>query len=205
MKKFTVIILTAILLITTLAIPASAAPTINDKLDAEYIETAPRIDGKIGSTEYGLFPALTYSEDKATHFQASVDHDDYNNWDFDFYIAWDEDNLYMAWDVKTKVHQPFVKGTYDGSGNLISKDWPEDGSMLGHMWWMSCVEFLITPGAPKAGVTNYDNNYLEVGFCQMDDGSVGRIAWSYPKGISASDISLNSWDAEVARTGDHTI
>ncbi len=209
MKKFTVIILTAILLITTLAIPASAAPTINDKLDAEYIETAPRIDGKIGSTEYGLFPALTYSEDKA-RFQASDDHDDYNNWDFDFYIAWDEDNLYMAWDVKTNVHQPLVKGTYSNNGDLISRDWPSDGSMLGYMWMFSCVEFIITPGAPKNGSTNYSTspysgNYLEVGFCQLDDGSVGRIAWSYPKGISASDISLNSWDAEVARTGNHTI
>ncbi len=205
MKKVTVIILTAILLLTTLAFPVSAAATINDKLDAEYIKTPPKVDGKINAAEYGIFPALTYSKDKYMHFQAIDDHDDYNNWDFDFYIAWDDDNLYMAWDVKTDVHQPLVKGTYDNNGNLISKDWPSDGSMLSYMWMFSCIELMITPGAPKNGSTNYDGNYLAIGICQLDDGSVGRAAWSYPKGISASDVSLNSWDAAVTRSGKHTI
>ncbi len=203
MKKILAFLLAALMLTALFVVPSSAASTVNDKLDAEFIKTAPKQDGKIGSSEYGLFPALTYSKDKDKRFQAADDNDDYNDWDFDFYIAWDEKNLYMAWDVKSKVHQPMKKATYDDDCNIVSNDWPEDGSMLGHMWWQSCIQLMITPGNPTKG--NYDGNYLEVGFCQMDDGDVGRVAWAYPKGVSADKISLNDWSAEVVRTGDHTI
>ena len=200
MKKILAFLLVAVMLCAAFVAPASAAASINTGLEAKALEdgmAAPKIDGKVGTIEYGDV-ALTYSKDKA-QFAANDDHDDYNNWDFDFYITWDKDNLYMAWVVTSAVHHPLEKGTYDDAMNKVSDVWPEDGSMLGHMWWNSCIQFIITPGAPKAGKTNYAANYLEVGLCQLDDGDVGRVAWSYPAGVSADRISINDWEAAVVR------
>lgn len=202
MKKILAFLLVAVMLCAAFVAPSAAAePYINAGLEAQALEkgmAAPKIDGKVGTIEYGDV-ALTYSKDKAQFTVPDDDHDDYNDWDFDFYITWDKDNLYMAWVVKSAVHHPLEKGTYDDSCNKISDVWPEDGSMLGHMWWNSCIQFIITPGAPKAGKTNYTSNYLEVGFCQLDDGDIGRVAWSYPKGVSAEDVSINDWEAAVVR------
>ncbi len=202
MKKILAFLLVAVMLCAAFVAPSAAAePYINAGIEAKALEkgmAAPKIDGKVGIIEYGE-PALTYSEDKEQFTVPGDDHDDYNDWDFDFYITWDKDNLYMAWVVKSAVHHPLEKGTYDDSCNKISDIWPEDGSMLGHMWWNSCIQLIITPAAPKAGKTNFAANYLEIGLCQLDDGDVGKVAWSYPVGVNADDISLNDWDAAIVR------
>lgn len=199
MKKILAFLLAATMLCAMFALPSSAESYVNATLTVENIDKAPNVtDGVIEDGEYGYYPALTYSED-VEQFTHDDDHDDYNDWDFDFYITWDSKNLYMAWEVKTNVHHPLTKATYDGNGNIIDDKWPEDGSMLGHMWWNSCVQFIITSGAPDATKNDYHTNYLEVGICQLDDGSVGRVAWNYPKGVSAEDISVNDWDASVRR------
>lgn len=200
MKKILAFLLVATMLVALFAMPSSAADSyVNATLTAEAIETAPNVtDGVVEYGEYGDYPALTYSEN-VEQFTHKDDHDDYNNWDFDFYITWDADNLYMAWVVKTEVHHPLTKATYDANGNITDTKWPEDGSMLGHMWWNSCIQFIITSGAPDASKSDYQTNYLEVGICELDDGSVGRTAWSYPIGVSADQISVNDWDASVKR------
>ena len=198
MKKIFAILLAATFLAATFAIPALAADDINYEVDVKYVEVAPKIDGVVNAGEYGsALPVHSYSANPE-QFSQQDDHDDYDNWDVEFYTCWDEDNLYMAWVVKSEIHHALVKGTYDGNGNLISEEWPEDGSMLGHMWWNSCVQFVVTPGAP-GGDVDYTSNYLEVGLCLLDDGDIGRVAWNYPVGVDKDDISLNDWDAAIVR------
>ena len=203
MKKILAFLLAATMLCAMFVLPSSAESCKNATLDAEYNKSAPDIDGKVEEGEYSVYPALTYSEN-TDEFTQDDDHDDYNDWDFEFYISWNADALSMAWVVKSDVHAPFKKATYDDGGNIISDAWPEDGSMLGHMWQYSCVQFIITPSAPEAGKTSfqtgdYSGNYLEVGLTQLDDGDIGRVAWNYPTGVSSSDISINDWDAAIVR------
>lgn len=198
MKKIFSFLLVASLLCAMFVMPSAAADNVNLEADVPFVEIAPKVDGVVNAGEYGsALPQHSYSENPE-QFTHSDDHDDYNNWDVEFYSAWDAENIYMAWVVKSEIHHGLVKGTYDGNGNLISDEWPEDGSMLGHMWWNSCVQFILTPGAP-GGDTKYASNYLEVGLCLLDDGDIGRVAWNYPTGVEEDEISINDWDAAIVR------
>lgn len=203
MKKILAFLLAATMLCAMFVLPSAAAsdkPYHNATLNAEIVEgSAPEVDGKVGPTEYGLFPALVYSQNKDQFTIPNDDHDDYNDWDLKFYITWDEDNLYMAWVAETEVHNPLPKATFNSDGTIASEEWPDDGSQLGYMWMYSYMQFLITPGAPETGVTSYDSNFLEIGLCELADGDVGRVVWAYPKGVTSADISINDWEAEVER------
>lgn len=200
MKKILTFLLVASMLIAMFVVP-SAAETVNVEITVEDTKTAPKIDGKVGKKEYGL-PIRTYSDYKE-EFVGDDDHNEYEDdeWDFDFYMTWDADNLYFAWVVKSEVHKAMPKATFGDNYDIISDVWPEDGSMFGHMWWHSCIQFILAPGAPKYGETTYgaNLNFLEIGFCQMEDGDVGRMAWYYPTGVSKEDVSLNDWNAAVER------
>ncbi len=195
MKKILAFLLAATLLCAMFVLPSSAA-AVNTALDAEYNKAAPDIDGVVEEGEYGYYPALTYSED-TEEFTHDDDHDDYNDWDFDFYITWNEEYLSMAWVVESDVHGAFPKQDYDADGDIDEIDY-------NYMWEYSCVQFIITPSTPEAGVTgfqqgDYIGNYLEVGLSLLDDGDIARAAWCYPTGVSKEDISINDWDAAIVR------
>ena len=71
--------------------------------------------------------------------------------------------------------------------------------MLGHIWWNSCVQFIITPGAPKNGETSYGNNYLDAGLALLGDGTQARVIWSTPVGFAYEDVKVTEWDAAIVR------
>lgn len=202
MKKILSFLLAATLIAAIFVLPSAAADNINYGITVEELEekaSRPKIDGVIGRKEYG--DAIhTYSESKE-QFTHDDDHDDYNNWDFDFYMTWDEDKLYMAWEVQTEVHHGLEEGTYESDGTKTADTWPDGDptSMLGHMWWNSCIQFIITPGAPEKGVSAYTNNYLEAGIALLGDGTQARVIWSTPTGFETSDININDWDAAIVR------
>lgn len=199
MKKILTFLLVASMLIAMFVVPSAAEGIVNAEVTVESTKTAPKIDGKVGKTEYGL-PVRTF-EDAKDEFTANDDHDEYDNWGFDFYMTWDGDNLYMAWVVRSEVHKAMPKATFGSNYDIISDVWPDDGSMFGHMWWHSCIQFIITPGPPKKGETSYGSaqNFLEIGLCQMEDGDIGRMAWYYPSGITKEDVSINDWNAAIER------
>lgn len=200
MKKILTFLLVATMLCAMFVMPSAAADDVNFADTVDFIETAPKPDGIVNVGEYGdVLPHHTYSENPEQFAKDAANHDQYGNWDVEFYSAWDAENIYFAWVVKSEIHHGLVKGTYDGSGNLISEEWPTDpeeyAKNLGHMWWNSCVQFIITPGAPGTG--DYTNNYLEVGLCLLSDGDIGKVAWQLPKGVK--DIDFNDWDAAIVR------
>ncbi len=172
---------------------------VNCTLDANYSETAPTVDGVVANGEYSSNPALTYSKDTIEFIQPD-DHDDYNDWDFDFYLNWNEDALSMAWVVKSDVHAGLPMEDQNGDGVFDSYDYY-------YMWEYSCIQFIITPGAPEAGVTNYQSsdysgNYLEMGFCDIEGGETATSFWSYPIGVDPDSEWFDQVEAIVVRDED---
>lgn len=201
MKKLS-LILSVILVFLSVFLPVSASePYINAEIEAQNVtmtDVTPTIDGVISPPlEYDLErkrTSLTYSKNKE-QFNTPDDHDEYDDWDFDFYIKWDKKNVYMAWVVKTDVHKPLPESEIVPEWNLSDGE-----AYLGNMWKHSFVHILITPGAPLAGKTKYKNdNYLELGVCQLENGSTGKAIWNLPKGLDNEDVSSDDWSAAVSR------
>lgn len=203
MKKILASLLIATMLFAMFVMPAAADDFVNVEVEVEDTDKAPKIDGEVKKNEYSALPLRSYSTHTSefTPTDASDDHDEYDNWDFDFYMTWDEDNLYMAWVVKSEIHHGLEEGTYSSDGTKTADTWPADGyeTMLGHIWWNSCVQFIITPGAPKNGESNYANNYLEAGIALLGDGTQARMIWKTPTGFATEDINVNEWNAAIVR------
>lgn len=199
MKKILSFLLVATMLCALFVLPSAADDKINYKVDIPYVKTAPKIDGTVKANEYGKsLPLHTYSESKSQF--ADTEHNELSNWDFDFHMAWDENNLYMAWVVKSDIHAGLPEKHFDNDGNIIDGDFVE--SDYGWMWKYSCVQFILTPGVPDASkkqfqTSEWSGNYLEVGLCLTDGGKQCRIAWSKPTGADALDP--NDWDAVIVR------
>ncbi len=215
MKKILSTLLVAAMLCAMFVMPSAAASDlVNTAADVPFLETAPNVDGTVDYKEYGTPVALHTFAKNPTQYTDDGTHNKLDNIDdVEFYIGWTADSLHMAWVVTTDEHTPFPKGTYVLEGDyakMASEDWPataeEQAANLKYMWYFSCVQFIITPGAPTAGTTSYENdkNFLSIGFCEMNDGSIGKALWNTPRGIDASDFDYNDWDAAVVRDGNTT-
>ncbi len=210
MKKILSVLLVASLLCAMFIVPSSAASaTVNTAADIPHLETAPEVDGVVEFNEYGDYDGLHSFSANGDQFTDDGVHNskDYIE-DISFYIGWTNENLHMAWVVTTEMHTPFEKGTYtmgDNYATITDEAWPEteeaQAASLKFMWYFSCVQFIITPGAPNATSTTFekDKNFLSIGFCEMDDGSIGKALWNTPYGIDTSDFDYNDWEAAVVR------
>ncbi|MBR6563066.1 MAG: hypothetical protein IKK70_03930 [Clostridia bacterium] len=198
MKKLLAFLLAATMLCAMFVLPSAAADNVNYQEEFKYIETAPKIDGVVKTGEYGKAPIHSYPEDKSQF--VDTEHNQYSesDWDFDFYGAWDDDNLYLAWVLNTETHIAIPETDHSGDGVWDSNDY-------GFMWKFSCVQFILTPGEPKKGETSYqvgqyDGDYLEAGLALTENGEQIRIAWCKP--VNASSLEVNDWDAVITRDED---
>ncbi len=200
MKKILAFLLAALMLSAMFAVPASAADNVNYQTDFDFIQTAPKVDGVVNAGEYGdVLPHTTFSQNRG-QFVYTKGHTKYTNWDFDFYAAWDANALYLAWVVDSDIHGPVPKKQLGDSGEVIGDDYANNmEDTLQKMWMYSCVQLVITPGNPTQKDYQNPANWLEVGFCEMDDGTTGRAVWGVPNGKSIDDVSLNDWSAAVKR------
>ncbi len=204
MKKILAFLLVATMLCALFVLPSSAADNKNYEVSFKYIKTAPKIDGVVKTSEYGsALPFHTYSTSK-TQFKDKEHNKLVGQWDVDFYVAWDKNNLYMAWVVESEKHGALPNAQFKAEpanagepieGTKISDD-PDAAAQ--HMWTYSHVSFIITPGAPNQG-TDYSANYLEVGFCQDVTGSTQRAIWKVPNSMQLTDVNLNDWSAVAKR------
>ena len=193
MKKILAFLLAATMLCALFVLPSAADDKKNFEVDIPYVSKAPSIDGTVKSNEYGSSFALhTYSDNKE-QFE-DTEHNQFTDWDFDFHMAWDADNLYMAWVVDSDVHAGLPEQDFTSDGIFDENDYP-------YMWQYSCVQFIFTPGAPDGTkvyqTADYSGNYLEVGLCLSAEGKQCRAVWSRPVGAEALDV--NDWDAIINR------
>lgn len=184
MKKIA-ILLSLLMIFPALLLSVSAARCVNSTLDVEYIKRTPYVDGVIGDGEYSIYPTLSYSED-IEQFTNEDDHDEYDDWDFDFYISWNEYTLSMAWSVKTNVH------------STVSE------SNLDDMERYSSVRLIVTPAYPEAGLTKFQEykNYLEIGVCELDSNETGIKVFNLPIGVSEDWSDHYELKSEVVRHED---
>ncbi len=177
MKKVLSFLLVLTFIATFLVLPAAAAPK-NHKVDIQYVKKAPVLDGEVKTGEYGLkIHSVDYNNDQ---FISAFDPTKAIK--ADFYMAWTDDSLYMAWVVFGDEHTP-IPEDYEGG--------------LAHMWMYSCVQFMLSTGAPDASkkvyqTSDWAGNYLEVGLSVMADGSSYKVAWSLPDG--GKELTVDDWD-----------
>ncbi len=201
MKKLLAFLLAATMIVAMFAIPAAAEDTVNYEEEFKYIKKAPNINGEVKSDEYGTVPVHSFKDAKDQFIygtKAGHEHDEYDesDWDVDFYAAWDEENLYMAWVVNTEVHVGMPEQDYNGDGA-----WNVEGDS-NYMWEYSCLQFILTPGAPESGVKKYQTaewsgDYLEVGLALTAEGTSVRAWWSKP--TLSQSLDINDWDAAIKR------
>lgn len=190
MKKILAFLLVALTVAALFVVPASAADDKNYKVTIPGVkkgQAAPVPDGVVKAGEYvSKTPIHSFSANRS---QFNTDHDEYGDWDVDFYTCWDADNLYLAWVVHSDIQVGMPSEKLSAAGGL------------GNMWEYSCVQFILTPGAP-GGTTKYQTdkwagNYLECGLTLVDNKEVGKIAWSAPVGLQKMDV--NDWDGAIKR------
>lgn len=196
MKKLLAFLLVATMIVAMLAIPAAAEDTVNYEEEFKYTKKAPKVDGKVDKGEYGTRPIHSYPDDKEQF-------DDFTNFEyeegdveFDFYAAWDEENLYMAWVINTEIHAGMPEQDFNNDGA-----WNVEGDS-NYMWEYSCLQFMIIPGAPKDGETTYQTSewagdYLEVGLALTAENNAIRAWWSKP--TLSQSLDPNEWDAAIIR------
>ncbi len=196
MKKLLAFLLVATMIVAMFAIPAAADDTVNYQEEFKYTGKAPNVDGKVNKGEYGTRPVHSYPDDKEQF-------DDFTNFEyeegdveFDFYAAWDEENLYMAWVVNTEIHAGMPEQDFnkDGAWNVTGDS--------NYMWEYSCLQFMIIPGAPNDGETTYQTSewagdYLEVGLALTAENNAIRAWWSKP--TLSQSLDPNEWDASIVR------
>ena len=156
----------------------SGVPTANARVGSAYTDFAPVADGVVSAGEYGA-PVVSYRPgDIGSGVIAALD--DYGDWGFDFYTVWDENALYLAWEVFSDVFAPIPDSVVNAYGGG-----------LGHMWEYSCVQCMVTPGAPALGSTAYQaepfrGNYYEAGICLRENGSTAFTEWCLPENVFSS-------------------
>ena len=191
MKKILAFLLVALTVAALFVVPASAADDKNYKVTIPGVkkgQAAPVPDGVVKAGEYvSKTPIHSFSANRS---QFNTDHDEYGDWDVDFYTCWDADNLYLAWVVHSDIQVGMPSEKLSAAGGL------------GNMWEYSCIQFILTPGAPdgtpgKYQTAQWSGNYLECGLTLVDNKEVGKIAWSAPVGLQKMDV--NDWDGAIKR------
>ncbi len=197
MKKFFAFLLTAVLLSTMFVVVPAADDAVNYEFSIPYVEVAPEIDGVITGAEYGdALPKHSFA-DNASQFKTEFDA--YGDWNVEFYSAWDDNNIYFAWNVIHNGHIGFMpENDFNNDGKFDKDDY-------NYMWTYTCVQFLLTPGDPTAKDYSAGNNYLEAGLCLTETQSVARTIWYTPTGINVADVDVNSWKAVINQTDDAII
>lgn len=191
MKKITAFLLATALICALFVIPASAGS--NETQDFPFAETAPTVDGEVKSGEYvDAFPIHAF-DGTSPEIADYQQHNQSNDWNYEFYACWTETDLHMAWVVDSPVFGPLPEQYYTETGN---------------MWMYSCVQFILTPGAPDNEIVQYQTSqwsgdYLEGGLCLNEDGESVKIAWSKPAAVSAF-LSPEDWDCAIVRDGNVT-
>ncbi len=200
MKKILSFLLVATMLVAMFVMPSAAADDVNYEAEFPFVEKAPKIDGEVKRGEYSPLPLNSYPEDKSQFVDS--EHNDFAEGDveFDFYAAWDADNVYMAWVVTSESFGGMPEQDYNSDGKWD----PNDVGDNGYMWQYSCVQFIFTPGAPKKGETAYQTSayggdYLEVGLALTAEGQQVRACWNKP--TAALSLEVNDWDAAIIRDG----
>ena len=176
MKKFTAILLAVVVLAASFAMYASANADLehfwNAKVSIYKLYVAPTLDGVINEGEYGeKIHAIDY---------ANPEIDDYHDPDHqvsgDFYAAWTEDGVYLAWIAYTDIHYA-----------------PD---MDDNMWDNCLVQLVTTPVNPTESVWEECNN---LGFCvNSEDGNPYKCIFMGPADIE--DIQFNGKRDDSANT-----
>lgn len=190
MKKILAFLLVALTVAAMFVIPASADDVKNYKVTVPGVrkgQTSPVPDGVVKAGEYvSKTPIHSFSANRS---QFNTDHDEYGDWDVDFYTCWDADYLYLAWVVHSDIQFGMPSEKLSAAGGL------------GNMWEYSCVQFILTPGAPdgtkKYQTAQWAGNYLECGLTLVDNKDAQKIAWSAPVGLTT--MNTNDWDGAIKR------
>jgi len=186
---------------------------LDTKIDS--IKTAPTLDGKIESGEYGK----VVWEIEPTNTLVSYAQFEKNNYTSTakVYITYDEDNLYLAVEVDTPIHDNAVTATNAGD-----------------MWKYTCIQVNFSSAASYSSyisenwdwgvnqTTTNDNRMRQYGFGVNNDGETVNCVWqgdstkkcetvkvvregqvtTYEAAIAWSDLNDENGEAFAPKKGD---
>ncbi|MBR6427779.1 MAG: hypothetical protein IKS28_08150 [Clostridia bacterium] len=114
MKKTLILIFCLTLAAVSLSVAVSAATAIGE-VHVPYAKYAPTLDGVISASEWDASKKTTFSSETATLALSTLAtyNEDYFTFFFDMYYQWDEEYLYMAWDVHAE------RKFFDQGGNYV--------------------------------------------------------------------------------------
>ncbi len=183
-------LLALLLTVSAFAIIPSAAPAKepNPKYDVPFAEEAPVVDGDVSSKEYGSPMVDWLVADGAVDGIVLSDYliQDDEDLEIEFYSAWTDTDLYLAWKVHTKYDYRIPDDVAD---NL--------------MFNYCCVQFILTPGAPdntkkKYQTAEWSGDYLEIGMCLRNDDYSYKVCWSQPT-AAGNALKLTDWEFAGSR------
>lgn len=177
MKKTVSCLLCFLLIFSVFTLPVYAASS-NAEIPVKMASVAPATDGVVNVGEYGSkIHSVDYSNNE---FLSQFDTD--KSTKADFYMVWDEENLYLSWVVHTESHWPVSYDVdYDNDGKTGT------AADIANMWRFSSIQFMLCTGAPDKTAkvyqtTQWSGNYFEAGLSVMSDGASYKFLWSKPAG-----------------------
>lgn len=172
MKRFTAILLTALMLVSSLAMFAYADDS-NTAVTLYAVNTKPVLDGVVKPGEYG---DKIHSVDYDNSDEFLDDYDSDHKVRADFYGTWTEEGVYFAWVVYSDIH---VATAYDNE-----------------MWQYCVIQFVTTPGHPENAEDRGGNEY---GICVSSENGQPH-KWQYYGDADVEDWQFNGKRDETAKT-----
>ncbi len=173
MKRFTAILLTALMLVSSLVIFASAE-SCNTPVTFYAVNTKPVLDGVVKPGEYG---EKIHSVDYDNSDEFLDDYDTAHEVKADFYGTWTEEGVYLAWVVYSDIH---VAAAYDSD-----------------MWKYCLIQFCTTPVTPEDA--DVENDCNELGICVSSENGQPH-KWVYKGPTDVEDWQFNGKRDENAKT-----
>ncbi|MBQ9922501.1 MAG: hypothetical protein IJO52_09950 [Clostridia bacterium] len=172
MKRFTAVLLAALMLCSAMAMFASAASE-NTPVTFYAVNTKPVLDGVVKPGEYG---DKIHSVDYDNSDEFIDDYDPDHLVKADFYGTWTNEGVYLAWVCYSDIH---VATAYDNE-----------------MWKYCVIQFCTTPGNP---MDLEDGEANELGICVSSENGQPH-KWVYQGPTDVEDWQFNGKRDENAKT-----
>ena len=195
MKKALLSLTLLMALLSVLALSASAATAIGE-VKVPYATTAPTLDGVLSDGEW-TGAKTTFSKDTATlALSTAASYDEANfTFSFDCYYAWDEDYLYVAWqmngaDMWFDYGGNYIRLYLDPAGQFLAFGEAQQNEASGAMF--RSVAAVKSDGSGVFGLQQLGVANIEYA---VGDGNCGLTTsengWIYESRISWDDMATS--------------
>ena len=196
MKKLAILLVAVAMLAAFFCLPTSAVASAIGEVRVPYVTTAPTLDGVLSDGEW-TGAKTTFSKDTATlALSTAASYDEANfTFSFDCYYAWDEDYLYVAWqmngaDMWFDYGGNYIRLYLDPAGQFLAFGEAQQNEASGAMF--RSVAAVKSDGSGVFGLQQLGVANIEYA---VGDGNCGLTTsengWIYESRISWDDMATS--------------